>query len=407
MPPGNGQPHQQGYGQPPMPPGYGQPQQQGYGQPPLPPGFTQQPTVGGFGAQSAALSDSQPMQPQQPQSNSPVAGYTTTLPPVPSAVQQYFLPSNTSGQQAVQTWEQAQGRRAQNIGQTMLAYKPVLLAQSAVRYSQKSAQIYTSREYAFHVDELDAMGLIHWEEYQAPVVDKRAISSDPFGQAIYGELSAGMRDDKRLKALQKELIGMLYNTAKLIVPHHPQFKLYGHPDSDMSEFQSEVVQVAREKRDKEIDALSKKFGGMMDKLEDKLRRKERELDAEKLEIRDRKREQMYTTGEAVLSIFKGRTNYTLSRMSRTSRMKRQTEADIDESRDVITRIQDEMVSLEEEYEHQLQAINDNWAKVANDVQEYTITPYKKDIHVELFGIGWIPYWFVAIDNQPVFISAFS
>ena len=408
MPPGYGQPQQQGYGQPPMPSGYGQPQQQGYGQPPpLPPGFTQQQTVvGGFGAQSAGLSDSQPIQPQQP-SNSPVAGYTTTAPPIPSAIQQYFLPSTMSNQQAVQAWEQTQGRRAQRIGQTMLAYKPVLLAQAAVRYSQKAAQIYTSREYAFHVDELDAMGLIHWEEFQAPVVDKRAISSDPFGQALFGEPSTGMRDEKRLNALQKELIGMLYNTAKLIVPHHPEFKLYGHPDSEMSEFQSQVVQIAREKRDKEIDALSKKYGGMMDKLEDKLRRKERELDAEKLEIRDRKREQMYTTGEAVLSIFKGRTNYTLSRMSRTSRMKRQTEADIDESRDVINRVQDEMVALEEEYEHQLQAINDNWAKIANNVQEYTITPYKKDIHVELFGIGWIPYWFVVIDNQPVFISALS
>lgn len=420
LPPGYAQPGQPtlppGYGQPPMPQGYGQqpPMPPGYGQqaqPPMPPaygqpqqGYGQQPT-GGFGAQSAGMGDSQPV--QQTQNTSPVAGYSATLPPVPSAIQQYFLPSNMSQQQAVQMWEQNQGRRAQNIGQSMLAYKPVLLAQSAVRYSQKTAQIYTSREYAFHVDDLNGMGLIHWEEYQAPVVDKRALSGEPFGTAIFAELSTGLKDDKRLKTLQKELVDMLYNTAKLIIPHHPQFKQYGHPDSDVSEFQSQVVQTAREKRDKEIDALSKKYGGLMDKLEDKLRRKERELDAEKVEIRDRKREQMYTTGEAVLSIFKGRTNYTLSRMSRTSRMKRQTEVDIEESRDVINEIQQEMISLEEEYEMQLQTINDNWAKVANDIQEYTITPYKKDIHVELFGIGWIPYWYVAIDNQPVFVSAFS
>lgn len=407
MPPGYGQPQQQGYGQPPMPPGYGQPQQQGFGQPPMSPGYGQQPT-GGFGTQSAGLSDSQPIQStSQNNSNSPVPGYTTAQPPVPNAIQQYFLPSNMSNQQAVQTWEQNQGRRAQSIGQSMLAYKPVLLAQSAVRYSQKTAQIYTSREYAFHVDELDTIGLIHWEEYQAPVVDKRAISGDPFGQALFGELSAGLRDEKRMKALQKELVDMLYNTAKLIIPHHPQFKLYGHPDSDISEFQSQAVQVAREKRDKEIDALSKKYGGMMDKLEDKLRRKERELDAEKLEIRDRKREQMYTTGEAVLSIFKGRTNYTLSRMSRATRYKRQAEADIEESREVIQEIESEMLTLEQEYEQQLQDINDKWAKVANDIQEYTITPYKKDIHIELFGIGWVPHWYVSIDNQPVFVSAFS
>lgn len=406
LPPGYGQPQmpQQGFGQPPMPPGYGQPQmpQQGFGQ--------TQPPMGGFGAQSAGLGTSQPMQstqPQQTQASSPLPGYTSSQPPIPSAISQYFLPTNMSSQQAVQVWEQNQGRKAQRIGQSMLTYKPVLLAQSAVRYSHKASQIYTAREYAFHVEELDEAGLIQWEEYQAPVVDKRAISGEPFGDALFGELSSGLRDDKRLKSLQKELTDMLYHTAKLIIPHHAQFKMYGHPDKDMDEFQSQVVQLAREKRDKEIDALSKKYGGLMDKLEDKLRRKERELDAEKLEIRDRKREQMYTTGEAVLSIFKGRTNYTLSRMSRTTRMKRQAEADIEESRDVINEIQNEMVGLEEEYERELNAINERWAQVANDVQEYTITPYKKDIHLELYGIGWIPHWYILLDNQPVLVAAFT
>lgn len=413
MPPGFNQPN----GGMPLPPGFTQqPTQQG-GMPmppgfnqqnggmPLPPGYTapQQP-VGNFGAQSVPLGESQPM---QPASNSGVAGYSATQPPLPSAISQYFLPTTLTSQQAVQAWEQENGRRASNIGQTLLAYRPVLLAQSAVRYSQKTAQIYTSREYAFHVPETATNGLIHWEEYQAPVVDKRAVSSSPFGQALFGEVSGALRDEKRHKSLQTELIDMLYNTAKLIIPHHAQFKLYGHPDKEMSEFQSQVYQIAREKRDKEIDALSSKYGGLMDKLEDKLRRKERELEAEKMEIRDRKREQMYTTGEAVLSIFKGRTNYTLSRMSRTTRMKRQTEADIEESRDVINEIQNEMISLEEDYEVQLQQINDNWAKVANDIQEFTITPYKKDIHVELFGIGWIPHWYVILDNQPVLVPAFN
>ncbi len=405
---------QQGYGQPPMPPGYGQqPQmpQQGYGQPPMPPGYSQpQQTMGGFGAQSAGLGSSQPIQPTQPQqtqSSSPLQGYTTTQPPIPSAISQYFLPTNMSSQQAVQAWEQSTSQRAQKIGQSMLTYKPVLIAQAAVRYSHKASQIYTAREYAFHVEELDEAGLIQWEEYQAPVVDKRSISSSAFGEALYGDLSAGLRDEKRLKTLQKELTDMLYHTAKLIIPHHPQFKMYGHPDKDMDQFQSQVVQEAREKRDKEIDALSKKYGGMMDKLEDKLRKKERELDAEKTEIRDRKREQMYTTGEAVMSLFKGRTNYTLSRMSRTSRMKRQTEVDIEESREVINEIQNEMITLEEEYERELQAINERWAQVANDIQEYTITPYKKDIHLELYGIGWIPHWYIILDNQPVLVAAFT
>lgn len=416
LPPAYGQ-----AGQPPLPPAYGQ-----AGQPPLPPGFPMPPqpnqsggfpmppqsgnAMGGFGAQSAgdtgayAPTNSQAIAPQQ--NNSPIPGYSTTQPPIPQAIRQYFLPTTLSNQQALQVWEQQNNTRATRIGQSLLAYRPVLIVQCAVRYSQKTAQIYTSREYAFHVDNLDT-GLIHWEEHQAPVVDKRAVSSEPFGTALFGEVPPSLRDEKRLKALEAELVDMLYNTAKLIIPVHPQFKLYGHPDKDASEFQSQVYQIAREKRDKEIDVLSSKYGGLMDKLEEKLRRKERELSAEKLEIQDRKREQMYTTGEAVFSLLKGRTNYTLSRMSRTSRMKRQTEADIDESRDIIVQIQNEMVGLEEEYESKLQQINDSWAKIANDIQEFTVTPYKKDVHVELFGIGWIPHWYVSVDGKAVLVIAFN
>ncbi|MGB1289027.1 MAG: hypothetical protein ACPG7F_21010, partial [Aggregatilineales bacterium] len=257
------------------------------------------------------------------------------------------------------------------------------------------------------VEDLQLQGLLHWEEYQASVVDARQLSSEPFGQALFEALPTGLTDAKRLKALQKELIDMLYNTARMIIPHHAKFKLYGDPDTDMSDFQAQVYQIAREKRDKEVDKLSDTYGAKMDRLEERLRKKERELDAEKLEIRDRKREQLYTTGEAALSIFKGRTNYTLSRMSRTSRYKRQTEADIQESRDVIGQIERDMFDIEQEYEQKLSQMNDNWAQIANQIEEYTISPYKKDIHVELFGIGWIPHYYVNVNGQTHWIPALA
>jgi len=41
--------------------------------------------------------------------------------------------------------------------------------------------------------------------------------------------------------------------------------------------------------------------------------------------------------------------------------------------------------------------------VAADVQNYTITPLKKDIQVELFGIGWIPFYFVEVNGQPLLL----
>ena len=288
------QPHQAGAfgGQsayPPPPPNYGAGQQGAY--PPPPPNYGGQqnafpPPPNNFGTQNMppppqgnfAIQQAQPNMPAPPAGSSqPIratgnapAGFLAAQPPVSSAIQQYFLPTTLTSQQALQNWQQTAGGQVGQVTQSALAYKPVLFAQSSVRYTQKSAQIYTAREYAFHVPDLEAAGLVHWEEYQAPVVEKQQISGQPFEQAIFQELPLGLTDEKRMKALQKELVDMMYNTARLVIPHHPKFKLYGDPDRDISEFQAQVYQMAREKRDEEIDKLQVKYGNMMDKLEDRL-----------------------------------------------------------------------------------------------------------------------------------------
>lgn len=394
------QPPQQGYyGQNPQQGGYGQnPQQGGYGQP----NYGQ---TGGFGAQAAGNGDSGQFDTGAMQSagqNERLPGdFVRSKPPVSSNKQEFFLPINVPAQQAF-----ASTGQNVNTGNVALAYKPVLIAQTAVRYSEKKADIYTSRDYAFHVEDLDTRGLVHWEEHQAPFFDPRQLDQSPSADnAIFQELPLGLQDEKRLKALEKELADFLYNTAKLIIPHHPHFKLYGNPDGDLNQFQAQVYQRAREERDAEIDKLSDRYGGLMDKLEDRLRRKERELTAEQKEIRDRQREQLYTTGEAVLSLFQGRTNYTLSRMSRATRYKRQTEVDIEESQEVILDIEREMYDLEQEYEQKLNEINNKWGQIANDIKEHTITPYKKDIHVSVFGVGWVPYYYVNTGGRPVLAPA--
>lgn len=388
--------------------------------PPPPPGFNQAPAnmpQGGstppFGAQPYITPAQQGFGAQAaPQTgNSPQSGrlpgnfiQSPTPPPIPNEIDQFFLPTTMTDQQA---FTQA-GQRFSG-GQVLLAYVPVLIAQTTVRYSQKTAQIYTTRRYAFHVPDLMPSGLVHWDEHVAPVVDSRQLSREPFNAniAIYQEPSAGLIDPKRVKALRNDVTDFLYNTARLIIPYHKTFKTYGDPDTDMSDFQARVTQQAREARDDEMDKLNTKYGGAMDRLEEKLRRKERELEAERMEIRDRKRESLYTTGEAVLSIFKGRTNYTLSRMSRTNRYKRQTEADIQESHDVISELEREMVDLEAEYEQKLNDVNQKWVNIAADIEEQTITPYKKDIAVDVYGVGWVPHYYVNTGGQPLIVPAFG
>jgi len=55
----------------------------------------------------------------------------------------------------------------------------------------------------------------------------------------------------------------------------------------------------------------------------------------------------------------------------------------------------------------VKGINDKWAATATKTEDFIVTPFKKDIQVELFGIGWIPYWYLVANQQPMFLPAFG
>lgn len=349
---------------------------------------------------SASMTPVSPNQPtRQPQ------GFSGNPPPLPSSVSQYYLPVNLNPQTAVSYWEEQNGIRAQAAQGGVLVYVPVLLAQALVRYQDRRANIYTARTFSYRVPDVQLAGLIHWDDYSVPPIDARNISPEPAPQVGFGELPSGLSDSRRLSTLRREIGDMLYNTALLTVPHNPELKIYGNPDANFNEFRAAVTQAAREGRDAELDKLSARYGNLMDKLEERLRRKEIELRAEEKELRDRRREEMFTTGEALLSLWRGRTNYTLSRMSRATRYRRQTTADIKESHDTIASIEDEMGRLEAEFEQALEQINERWTRTLERVEDYNIQPFKKDIHLELFGVGWVPYWYVGINGSPVLLEA--
>ena len=72
---------------------------------------------------------------------------------------------------------------------------------------------------------------------------------------------------------------------------------------------------------------------------------------------------------------------------------------------VLRELEDEMDNLEQQFEQELRSVNEKWARIAADSQEYRITAYKKDIHLELFGIAWLPFWYAEINNQPLLLQA--
>ena len=375
--------------------------------PPLPgtqPGFTGGTTVPpsqvNFGQLSPAGTGATVRGPSAP------SGFSSNPPPLPSSTAQYFLPAGMTIQQALAAWEQQTRVHASSYGGSSLAYKPVVLAQAIVRYQDKKSSVYTARVYTYEIPNLEKAGILHWEEFVVPSLDARQLSGEPFGVAIYGDMTPGMTDAKRMAAVRTEMVDMLYNTARLNLPYNSTLGVYAKPEADSSEFPAQVRQVAREKRDAEVDSVADKYQKLLERLDDKLRKEELELSADRRELADMKREELFTKGEALISLLRGRTRFTLSRTSRATRYRNQSKYQVTESEQTINDLETKMEETQKEFEAEIQAVNDKWAKVAASSEDYVISPFKKDIQVELFGIGWLPFYFTEVNGQPLLLPGY-
>src|SRR5258708_34244212 len=138
--------------------------------------------------------------------------------------------------------------------------------------------------------------------------------------------------------------------------------------------------------------MTKKADKDLDKLDEKLRKDLRDLNYDKQMLDALKREDLYTTGEAVLGLLHGRTSFTLSRMSRTRRYKTGAQERTVSAEAAVADVEQQIDARQKALQAQLKEVNDKWAKVATTVAEAKRKPYKKDITVEMFWSAWVPTW---------------
>ncbi len=334
-------------------------------------------------------------------------GYDLVPPPLPSSVAQYYLPPVIPQNQALAMWAQRTGMTAELISQGLMAYESFLLAQLEVRYADRKSGISLVHPYAYHVMDVPAAGLIRWEECRAPFLDPRDFSQEPFGDAAYGALDAGLTDPKRMTALRAEVIDYLYKAESLVLVYNPELGLYSQPGMTHRDFLVLAQNMARQKRDEEIDRITAQYEKIFDRLEGQLNRAARDLASDRQALGELKNEELFTAGEAALSLLRGRTTYTLSRVSRTRRYKGQARENVYEAEQTIAELERQLDETQRRLENDLRQANDKWLRISRIEEEYRITPLKKDIHVTVFGIGWKPHWLARANGQLTLLPAWG
>ncbi|MFB0563351.1 MAG: helicase HerA domain-containing protein [Candidatus Lokiarchaeia archaeon] len=319
-------------------------------------------------------------------------GLSPHRPTLSPSLEQVFLPTQISLEQAVRQLEKKEGGPLK-VREDRLVYEPALLGMATIHFINRKYDLDESRKVALLLEAPESRGLLKWDEAESLDIAHRDLADKPFGEALFSDVPGTVSDAKRMKTMEKDFADYLYRNQTVELYYHPALKLYSQPNETKREFTVRCSEAAREKRDAEVDKLSEQYESKIENLEDKLAREERALAEDEAEYSARKREELISAGETVIGMFMSRRrSRSISTAARKRRITRKAKADIKESEAAIADLKEDIAKLEEELKEKAKDITSSWDDALKDIDEIRITPHKTDIDMELFALAWAPQW---------------
>jgi hypothetical protein len=326
----------------------------------------------------------------------PASQGSATRPAVPTGIAEYFLPNNLTFTQAFEADGREFPPEAYSQG---LIYRPVILAQASVRFLNRKYFLDMEQRHSVLVSEPDRRGLVRWEDYASPPLDPQTLTKPPDPRARFATLEAPLNDVKALTAMQRDFVEWVYRSTQITVRANEALKQYAGPQVSAAEFRKQCADAARQGRDAELHKVTAAYKTKLQTLKDKLKREERELKQDESELTQRKWEEGSTHLENVASLIGFGSKRRLTTSVTRRRMTAQAKADVEESEDAIKEFEQQLAALEAEQAAAMEEVNQRWGEVANQLTEIPITPLKKDILLDFFGMAWMPFHLVKLGEQ--------
>jgi hypothetical protein len=329
---------------------------------------------------------------------------STTKPPAPVGVDEYFLPQNYSLTEAFRA-----------AGKTMPAdamieavlYRPVLLASAQVRFLDRKYGVDSEIVQSALVTAPQKRGALRWEDfpYRGPALDK--VETSPSGQARFASIDSPLSDVKLMTALKKDFSDWVYRSCSVTARANDALKVYAGPDVSEGEFMKACAEAARDARDTELAKRTAVLDRQIKTLETKLAREVRELRQDEEDLRNRNMESAANALELGASLFGLGRKKSISTQFTKHRLSQNAKEDVQQSKETIDQYEKDLAALQAQRQQIADEVQGSWGDVVNKTKEVTINPKKTDIYLSLFGVAWMPFYLVKAGGAVVEAAAFG
>lgn len=295
-------------------------------------------------------------------------------PTLPPDIPQYFL-------QATQN----------KIDNQKLVYQPYIIGAAQVKFSNTKNKINQTNDVMFLTPITNNTLPVNWDNSKKENIDISELQKTSQDNILYSDLPPAAFIPKNYNNWKTEFINWLLRTQKLELYKSQNLNVSSMIGETERDFRIRLQQIAREKRDEEVDKLRQKYTSKYSKIDEQLRRAQMDVEEHEAQVRDQKYQTAISFGSSILGGFLGRR--TVGGISKTTRDIGRSAKKKREREDAIENLQalkEEKQRLELQFQTEVNMLDAKTNPIIENLENIIITPAKTNIMIRLVALIWSP-----------------
>jgi hypothetical protein len=312
----------------------------------------------------------------------------TFKPFLPPGIGQYFLPIEKSP--------------PPELASMGLVYRPHLLAQAEVSIRNRKYGVDELLTHTVLTAVTEATSPIVWESAIGPI-NPAAFAPEAAPQVQFAPLPTQFGDTAVWQRWQQDLREWLYLHKHVMAKANEMLKLYAGTAVSDAQFHQMCLEAVHPKMVLEVQKVTARYEKQLAVLRQKIAREENELNVDQSELSQAKRDEYLAHTKTAFSLFKR------NKRDASLRKRRQAQAaaeEVEESQQTLAALQQELTRLEQLQAQEVAVVRQQWQQVADSITAVPVPPFKKDIHLPIFGVAWWPYHLVQMGEAEEYFPAF-
>jgi hypothetical protein len=333
----------------------------------------------GRGASTNGGSTNPPTPTSTANASTPANSSASSRPVLSSDIPQYFIPT-----------------RAIPAGSTLL-YKPMLLGTARVYYTDPKVGVDETDPQSLLVPLNTGPVCVDWETAQQSDFAETDLETSPAPGGQFGPLPADATKPRSFAAWQKDFADALYKIGKLELLKHAALKATSKQGESEKDFRLRLSQLVREKRDEQKERLRQKYAPKLAALQERQRRAQLQVDAQKSQSTGAKIGAAVSFGAAILGAFMSRKAISATNISKAGTALRsvgratQESSDVGRAEENVAAIQQQYAELEAQFNEEAAGIDADGDPMTDALDKVTLKPKKTNITVRMLALCWAPH----------------